>query len=253
MLFHFSTSASSSAFRFSRVLTWSNLRWRESRAARVLRARFKATLSLGSTMIGGRGPFRRRGLVTDALAAGEPVTDDFLRWDAFKTTGELELDSLDLPVEVALTVRSSAGAAMLGAASLGSSSGNRGNQLSETKSESGWNMGDVSKLPSCRKGESLTSGEVMLVNVVEGGADWWGSAKMSLGETVRMEPGAEGLMAVKAEAGASQDMSAPRPAYKLAPESNELLLFKSAMEATWGWEMGVLELENNGTGGRCCN
>lgn len=51
---------------------------------------------------------------------------------------------------------------------------------------------------------------------------------MSLGETVRVEPAAEGLMAVKAEAGASQDISAPRPAYKLAPESNELLLFKSA-------------------------
>lgn len=171
MLFHFSTSASSSALRFSRVLTWSNFRCRESRAARVLRARLRATLSLGSTMIGGRGPLRRRGLVTDAFAAGEPETDDFLRCEAFKTTGELALDTLDLPVELVLTVRSSAGAETLGAASLGSSSGNREYQWSETIRGSCWNIGEVSKLPSCRKGESLTSGEVMLVNVVEGGAD----------------------------------------------------------------------------------
>ena len=180
----------------------------------------------------GRGPFRRRGLVIDAFAAGEPLTDDFLRCElADMTTGELTLEPLDLVV-LLLTVRSSSGATRgavtAGAVNLESSSGKRENQLSLGMYESPWNMGEVSKL-SVMKGDWSMSGEVMFVNVVEGGADWRGSAKMSLGDTVRVEPGTEwGLMAVKAVAGASQGASCWRPAKRLAPESNELLLFKSA-------------------------
>lgn len=256
MLFHFSTSASSSALRFSKLATWSNFLWRESRAARVLRARFNATLSEGSTMMGGSAPLRLRVLLMDALVAGDPLTDDFLRWlDVSNTRGELALDALDLPVELVLTVRSRAGAT--GTADTArftrlvlSSSGNRENQLSDAIKESPLNMGEVSK-ESLTKGESLMSGEVILVNVVEGGADCSGSAKMSLGETVRADPAVEGLMAVKAVAGASQgDMSPLRPAYKLAPESNELELFRSAMVETLCCGV-LLELENKGTGGRC--
>lgn len=198
---------------------------------------------------------RRRALLIDALVAGDPLIDDFLRWVALsKTRGELALEALDLPVELVLTVRSRAGAA--GAADTErlersvSWSGNRENQLSDATRGSPVNMGEVSKL-SVTKGESLMSGEVMLVNVVEGGADCSGSAKMSLGETVRADPEFEGLMAVKAVAGASQgDMSPLRPAYKLAPESNELELFRSAMAETLCCGV-LLELENKGTGGRC--
>lgn len=96
----------------------------------------------------------------------------------------------------------------------------------------------------------------MSVKVVEGGADWRGSAKMSLGDTVRVEPDTEwGLIAVKAVTGASQGLSCWKPAKRLAPESKELLLFRSAMAATlFGETCGMLllvELENKGTGGRC--
>lgn len=143
MLFHLSSSASNSALRLSRVLTWSNFLWRESRAARVLRARFKATLSLGSTVIGGRGPFRRRGLVTDALVAGEPLVDDFLRCAVSKTTGEFVLEGLDRAIELVLIVRSSAGAE--GGEGFSSAfSGNSENQASGATTASPWNMGDVS-------------------------------------------------------------------------------------------------------------
>lgn len=197
---------------------------------------------------------RRRVLLMDALVAGDPLTDDFLRWlEVSKTRGELALEALDLPVELVLTVRSRAGAT--GAADTArfersSCSGNRENQFSDAIRESPLNMGEVSK-ESLTKGESLMSGEVMLVNVVEGGADCSGSAKMSLGETVRADPAVEGLMAVKAVAGASQgDMSPWRPAYRLAPESNELELFRSAMAETLCCGV-LLELENRGTGGRC--
>jgi hypothetical protein len=148
-------------------------------------------------------------------------------------TGELTLEPLDFVVLV-LTVRSRAGAIRGaetgGAADLESSSGNRENQSSDAMVyESPWNMGEVSKL-SVMNGDCSISGEVMLVNVVEGGADWRGSAKMSLGDTVRVELGTElGLMTVKAEAGASQGLFCCwKPANRLAPESNELLLFKSA-------------------------
>lgn len=196
-------------------------------------------------MIGARGPFRRRGLVTDALVTGEPLTDDFLRCDLSKTTGELALEMLDLSIELLLTVRSSSGVdctlVMRGAAKLAddmnlpSSSGNKENQLSDApKLSVAANMGDVSKLSLMSKGEASTSGEVMLVKVVEGGADWLsGSTKRSLGDTVRAELDTEGLMAVKAVWGASQrEVSDWTPANRRAPESKELLLFRSAMVAT---------------------
>ena len=116
----------------------------------------------------------------------------------------------------------------------------------------------------------------MFVKAVEGGADWKGSTKMSLGEMVWIELGTEwGLMAVKALAGASQGLSCWRPANKLAPESNELLLFKSGLRVSWRdrlteaegflpamvaafaalWICGMafVLLENRGTGGRCCD
>lgn len=159
---------------------------------------------------------RRRALLMAALVAGEPFTDDFLRWELSKIRGELALEALDLPAELVLMVRSRAGATGAadtdGVVNSVSGSGNRENQLSGAIIDSLWNMGEVSKL-SLMKGESLMSGEVMLVKVVEGGADWSGSAKMSLGETVRVDPDVEGLIAVNAVAGASHgDISPWRPA-----------------------------------------
>lgn len=151
------------------------------------------------------------------------------------TTGELTLEPLDFVV-LLLTVRSRAGAtrgaATAGAAPLLSSSGKRENQLSVGMYESPWNMGEVSKL-SVMKGDWSMSGEVMFVKVVEGGADWNGSAKMSLGDTVRVELDTEwGLTVVKAFGGASQETSCWRPAKRLAPESNELLLFRSGLSVS---------------------
>ena len=108
-----------------------------------------------------------------ALVAGEPLTDDFLRCELSKTKGELALDTLDRSAELVLMVRSRAGATATavaeGVVSSVSCSGNRENQLSFIR-DSPLNMGEVSKL-SLMKGESLMSGEVMLVKVVEGGAD----------------------------------------------------------------------------------
>ena len=159
-------------------------------------------------------------------------------------TGELTLDPLPLDcVVLLLMVRSRAGAykgaATAGAAGADSSSsflssGNKEGQWSLITIESScWNRGDVSKL-SVMNGEGSRSGVVMFVKAVEGGADWKGSTKMSLGEIVRIELGTEwGLMAVKALAGASQGLSCWRPANKLAPESNELLLFKSGLRVSW--------------------
>lgn len=96
-----------------------------------------------------------------------------------------------------------------------------------------------------------------LVKAVDGGAEPRGSLKISLGEMVWVDPATE-LMEVKAEfeAAISQDKSpvpkaGPRPAPRF--ESNELLLFRSAMFATLLLcrILGV-ELEwNKGTGGRC--
>jgi hypothetical protein len=163
-------------------------------------------------------PFLRRCLLIDAFVAGDPEADDFLRCES-SGKGELALDTLDLLAELVLTVRSRAGAMIAdvlvatGATNLASSSGNKENQLSTNRgSPPEKRAGDVSKLSCMLKGESLMSGEVMFVKVVEGGADWSGSAKMSLGDTVRAEPDAEGLIAVNADAGASQgDISAWRP------------------------------------------
>jgi len=186
-------------------------------------------------MIGGRGPFRRRALEIEAFVTGELLTEDFLRCELGATTGELVLEPLDLAV-LLLMVRSRAGAtggaATAGATALMSSSGNNEYQLSEAPRVSPWNMGDVSKL-SVMKGDWSMSGEVMFVNVVEGGADWKGSAKMSLGDTVRVDPDAEGFTDVKAVAGASQAFSCWKLAKRLAPESKELLLFKSAESVSW--------------------
>lgn len=80
-----------------------------------------------------------------ALAAGELLTEDFLRCEASRMTGELVLDGLDLAAaELPLTVRSRAGAAT-GAVGLASdSSGNSENQLSVDMRLSPWNMGEVS-------------------------------------------------------------------------------------------------------------
>lgn len=49
-------------------------------------------------------------------------------------------------------------------------------------------MGEHSKLSLLRKGESLMSGEVKFVNAADGGAEPKASAKMSLGDTVRIDP-----------------------------------------------------------------
>lgn len=106
-------------------------------------------------MMLGSGPFRRRGLVIDAFVAGEPLTDDFLRCEFGMTTGELTLEPLDLVV-LLLTVRSragaTAGAETAGAEAFESSSGNKEYQVSAAMYESGWNMGEVSKL-SVMKGD----------------------------------------------------------------------------------------------------
>lgn len=106
------------------------------------------------------------------------------------------------------------------------------------------------------------SGEVKFVNAVEAGAEPSASLKISFGDTVRVDPWAEGsLTDVNAETDISQGDISPAKAWVfwLIPdpmfESNELLLFRSAMSGTWSCcERLLLELENNGTGGRwCCN
>lgn len=108
------------------------------------------------------------------------------------------------------------------------------------------------------KGDSPISGEVKSVNAVDGGADPSGSLKMSFGETVRVDPAAckGSLIVVNAEVEKSKDMSPAKAGPRPAPmfESNELLLCRSAMFTLYCGIL-VLELENNGTGGRCwcCN
>lgn len=96
-------------------------------------------------------------------------------------------------------------------------------------------MGEVSKL-SLMKGEASISGEVKLVNAAEGGAEPKASAKISLGDTVRAEPDAtEGsLIAVNAFTCSREKPPAWKAGIRLAPESNELLLCRSAMFATFG-------------------
>lgn len=114
-----------------------------------------------------------------------------------------------------------------------SDSGNNVNQLLEPESRGSPNIGEHSKL-SLRKGESCTSGVVMSVNDVDGGADPKASEKMSLGDTVRVDPVAtEGsLMAVNADTWSKENTPAWKLGIRLAPESKELLLFKSAIFAT---------------------
>lgn len=78
----------------------------------------------------------------------------------------------------------------------------------------------------------MISGDVKLVNAVDGGFDPNPSLNMSLGDTVRVEPEAtEGsLMAVNALTPSREiPPVARKPDSRLTPESNELLLFKSVL------------------------
>ena len=154
-----------------------------------------------------------------------------------------------------------------------SCSGNRENQsLVSEMTGSPLNMGEHSKA-SWMKGESPISGEVKFVNAVDGGADPKPSLKMSLGDTVRVDPAAtEGsLIAVNADTWSIEKPPLLKLDIRLAPESKELLLFKSAgnVSSRLGWQkaglipamfvtlcslgMLLLELENRGTGGRWSN
>jgi hypothetical protein len=74
------------------------------------------------------------------------------------------------------------------------------------------------------------SGEVKFVNAADGGAEPKWSAKMSLGDTVRMDPAATewSLIAVKAETWSMLKAPAWKAGIRLAPESKELLLCRSA-------------------------
>lgn len=94
------------------------------------------------------------------------------------------------------------------------------------------------------------------MTAAEGGADPNPSLKTSLGDTVRADPAPnEGsLIAVNADIWSIMNPPDWKPARRLAPESKELLLFKSAMFVTlFSCGMLLLELENNGTGGRWRN
>jgi len=73
------------------------------------------------------------------------------------------------------------------------------------------------------------SGEVKFVNAAEGGAEPKASAKMSLGDTVRVDPAAAewSLIAVKAETWSKLNAPVWKPGIRLAPESKELLLLRS--------------------------
>lgn len=98
------------------------------------------------------------------------------------------------------------------------------------------------------------SGEVRSVKAVDGGAEPKASAKTSCGDTVRIdaETADMSVMLVKTDAEFMVNCSGGKPGIRLAPESNELLLFKSAMVAAFGCcGIFVLELGNKGTGGRC--
>lgn len=169
------------------------------------------------------------------LEAGELMTDDFLRKELeSKTMGDPALEEPDRSIDWLLIVRSMgsciAGAYLATSWNLFSSSGKRENQSFELFiMGSPWNMGEVSKL-SLMKGEASMSGEVRLVNAADGGADPKASAKMSLGDTVRVEPDAtEGsLIAVNADTCSKVKPPAWKAGIRLAPESKELLLCRSA-------------------------
>jgi hypothetical protein len=186
-----------------------------------------------------------------AFKAGELVTEDFRRLELSRMSGELVLDELEAANELVLMVRSSSTGSVTFAS--GSASGKREYQLSEAITASPWNMGDVSKL-SVMKGDSPISGEVRSVNVVEGGTEPRGSWKISLGETVRVEPEDGALIDVNADPEKSQFISFPNAGPRPAPrfESNELLLLRSAMFTAFCGIRLLLVEENRGTGGRCC-
>jgi len=211
------------------------------------------------------------------LVAGELETDDFLLKEASKTSGEPLLEELDRSRDWLLIVRSRGKEMGAGAkapsAGLDSSSGNSEYQsLVLEIIGSPVNIGEHSKL-SLRKGESPMSGEVKFVNAAEGGADPKASAKMSLGDTVRVEPAPtdRSLIAVNADIWSMVNEPDWKPGIRLAPESNELLLFKSVdkvslkrgsqkactvpaiVAALFCCGRLLLELENRGTGGRWRN
>ena len=81
------------------------------------------------------------------------------------------------------------------------------------------------------------SGEVKLVNAADGGAEPKASAKMSLGDTVRVEPEAtEGsLTAVNADTCSNEKPPAWKAGIRLAPESKELLLCRSGTCVSTLW------------------
>ena len=211
------------------------------------------------------------------FVAGEFVTDDFLLNEPSNTMGEPLLEEPERSIDWLLMVRSKGREMAEGAKAVSvvlvSSSGNSENQSFVLEMRcSPVNMGEHSKL-SLIKGESPISGEVKFVNAAEGGADPKASAKMSLGDTVRVDPAAteRSLMAVKADIWSMLKAPDWKPGIRLAPESNELLLFKSAdmMSAGSGLRKArtvpamaatlfccgrlLLELENKGTGGRWRN
>lgn len=168
------------------------------------------------------------------LGAGEFVIDDFLLNELSKTSGEPLLDEADRSMDWLLIVRSrgrgmTAGAKAVSTA-LVSSSGNSEYQsvLLEIKG-SPVNIGEHSKL-SFMKGESPISGEVKLVNAVEGGADPKASGKTSVGDTVRVDLSASEGMLTEVNADTWSMVNTPdwKPGIRLAPESKELLLFRSA-------------------------
>lgn len=126
------------------------------------------------------------------FVAGEFVTEDFRRNELSKTRGEPLLEEPERSMDWLLIVRSrgremAAGAKVVSTV-LVSSSGNRENQsLVLEIMGSPWNIGEHSKL-SLMKGDWSMSGEVKFVNAVEGGVDPKALLKMSLGDTVRVDP-----------------------------------------------------------------
>lgn len=80
------------------------------------------------------------------------------------------------------------------------------------------------------------SGDVKFVKAADGGADPKASLKMSLGDTVRVDPAAtEGsLIAVNADTWSIVKPPDWKPENRLAPESKELLLCKSTSDVSLG-------------------
>ena len=204
--FQRSRSAISSSILASNSSKRWALRSRDLRAAKVLRARFMATTSEGSsTMMGGRGLSRRREPTpaTDEWRPLGELTDDFLRW--WPEPGEATSKSSDCVAGEAsteLTVCSMVGWTVCctgwinsGWGWVGCSAWVGGSGLASGKSEnqvSGFSrslcpkLGEMSKWS--KSGEpSKIEGEVKAVRAVELGADMYGSwSRSSWGETVPM-------------------------------------------------------------------